>query len=112
MSEKLLQFMRSIQCLLTKVSPLKNNFGNIEKCMTYSKNTDHKEKEASRILQYKKNNKGMRMCLLCGKCAGVMQLASGCQLLAGNECLKKHNNVLMFLTTTWVGKKELLKKCQ
>ena len=45
-------------------------------------------------------------CLVCGKCAGVMQLASGCQLLAGNECLKKHNNVLMFLTTTWVGWEE------
>ena len=40
-------------------------------------------------------------CRLCGKCVeGVMHLASGCQMLAGNEYLKRHNNALNVLMTT------------
>ena len=44
-----------------------------------------------------KKNIGMHIdlnkCRLCRKCVqGVMRLAPGCQMLAGNEYLKRHKN--------------------
>ena len=52
------------------------------------------------------------MCRLCGKSVeGVIHLVSGCQVLAGNEYLDRHNNnALNVLKTTWVMEKRLLEK--
>ena len=41
-----------------------------------------------------------------------MHLESGCQMLACNEYLKKHTNVLKVLMTTWAVKTELQDKSQ
>ena len=52
-------------------------------------------------------------CQLWRKCAeSVMYLASRCQLLAGNEYLKRYNNTLKVLMSTNVVEKEMLKKDQ
>ena len=63
-----------------------------------------------------KKNRGMHIdsdkFRLCWKCVEVMHLASKCSMLAGNEYLKRHNNVLKFLMTTLAVKKEQLEKCQ
>ena len=48
-----------------------------------------------------------------GKCVeGVMHLAYGCQMLAGNEYLKRHNSALKVLIITWAVVEGLLKRGQ
>ena len=65
----------------------------------------------------RKKNRGLHIDLdkfrLCRKCVeGVMPLATGCQLLAVNEYLKRGNNALEVLMTKWAVEKGLLKKDQ
>ena len=50
---------------------------------------------------------------LCWKCVeAVMHLASVCQMLVSNEYLKRNNNLLNVLITTWAVEKRLLKTGQ
>ena len=56
-----------------------------------------------------KRNRGMHINL--DKCVEwIVDIASGYTALAGNECLKKHNNVLKVLMTTWLCRKDCWKK--
>ena len=48
-------------------------------------------------------------CRLCGKYTETVQhLLSGCEMLAGTEYLRRHNNALMVLAVSWAIKKGLL----
>ena len=63
----------------------------------------------------RKKNRGMHIdlgkCRLRGRCIkGVMYLANGCQMLAVNEYLKRHNSTLKVLMTKWAVEKGYLEK--
>ena len=60
-----------------------------------------------------KRNRGLALetdkCRLCGEFVeGVMHLVSGCKVLAANEYLTRHNNLLKILMTAWCKENELM----
>ena len=61
-----------------------------------------------------KKNRGLvenDSCRLCGKFSESLDhLLSGCEKLAGDENLKRHNNALMVFATEWAKNLELLGK--